>query len=281
MFATHATTRRRDHQPGAGGHRHRAVGLALPPRRPAAVAGRRRREAAHPGLHHRRRLAAPDAPTTIVRETLAAQEAGFKGAKVKVGMPHVSDDVARLKAVRDAVGDGFEIMVDANQCFTLERSAAPRAALCRTGHRLVRGAAAGRRHQRPRAAGRRQRGADRGRRVAVLAEPVRGLCAAGRGSILQVDVARIGGITPWLKVAHLAETFNLAVCPHFLMELHVSADRAPRRARRGSNTSRSSTPWPKPHGRSSTAMPSCPTRRAWASTGVGIRSRHAPVPRIA
>jgi len=44
----------------------------------------------------------------------------------------------------------------------------------------------------------------------------------GAASILQVDVARVGGITPWLKVAHLAETFNLAVCPHFLMELHVS-----------------------------------------------------------
>jgi hypothetical protein len=26
----------------------------------------------------------------------------------------------------------------------------------------------------------------------------------------------------WLKVAHLAEAFNVAVCPHFLMELHVS-----------------------------------------------------------
>ncbi len=41
-------------------------------------------------------------------------------------------------------------------------------------------------------------------------------------SIVQVDVGRIGGITPWLKVAHLAESFNVAVCPHFLMELHVS-----------------------------------------------------------
>ncbi len=41
-------------------------------------------------------------------------------------------------------------------------------------------------------------------------------------SIVQVDCARIGGITPWLKVAHLAETFNVIVCPHFLMELHVS-----------------------------------------------------------
>jgi L-alanine-DL-glutamate epimerase-like enolase superfamily enzyme len=41
-------------------------------------------------------------------------------------------------------------------------------------------------------------------------------------SIVQVDVARVGGITPWLKTAHLAETFNIAVCPHFLMELHVA-----------------------------------------------------------
>jgi L-alanine-DL-glutamate epimerase-like enolase superfamily enzyme len=44
----------------------------------------------------------------------------------------------------------------------------------------------------------------------------------GACSIVQVDVARIGGITPWLKVAHLAECFNVPVCPHFLMELHVS-----------------------------------------------------------
>ncbi|MDH5410485.1 MAG: mandelate racemase/muconate lactonizing enzyme family protein, partial [Alphaproteobacteria bacterium] len=45
---------------------------------------------------------------------------------------------------------------------------------------------------------------------------------AGACSIVQVDVARIGGITPWLKTAHLAETYNIDVCPHFLMELHVA-----------------------------------------------------------
>lgn len=44
---------------------------------------------------------------------------------------------------------------------------------------------------------------------------------AGACSIIQVDVARIGGISPWLKVAHLAEAFNVTVCPHFLMELHL------------------------------------------------------------
>jgi len=44
----------------------------------------------------------------------------------------------------------------------------------------------------------------------------------GGCNIVQVDVGRIGGITPWLKVAHAAEAFDIPVCPHFLMELHVS-----------------------------------------------------------
>ena len=38
--------------------------------------------------------------------------------------------------------------------------------------------------------------------------------------VVQVDVARIGRITPWLKVAHLAECYNVPVAPHFLMEIH-------------------------------------------------------------
>ena len=47
-------------------------------------------------------------------------------------------------------------------------------------------------------------------------------CELNACSIVQVDVARIGGITPWLKTAHLAETFNVSVCPHYLMEIHVA-----------------------------------------------------------
>src|SRR5437762_3085962 len=49
----------------------------------------------------------------LVAQTLEAKEAGFRGAKIKVGRPHVSEDVARLSAVREAVGDAFELMVDA------------------------------------------------------------------------------------------------------------------------------------------------------------------------
>ena len=46
--------------------------------------------------------------------------------------------------------------------------------------------------------------------------------ARGAASVIQVDAGRIGGITPWLKVAHMAECHGLAVAPHFLMELHAS-----------------------------------------------------------
>jgi L-alanine-DL-glutamate epimerase-like enolase superfamily enzyme len=48
---------------------------------------------------------------------------------------------------------------------------------------------------------------------------------AGGSSVMRLlsdHLAPRGGITPWLKVAHLAETFDAPICPHFLMELHVS-----------------------------------------------------------
>ena len=159
---------------------------------------------------------------TLVRETVAAQQAGFRGAKLKVGKPHLSDDVARLRAVRDAVGPGFELMVDANQCFTLSEALrrAPRYAELGiawfeeplpaddlVGHARLAAAS-----EVPIAVGE------------SLYSPAQfaAYIQQGAASIIQVDVARVGGITPWLKVAHLAEAFNLAVCPHFLMELQAS-----------------------------------------------------------
>ncbi|MDE2828504.1 MAG: hypothetical protein OXN20_00130 [Gemmatimonadota bacterium] len=42
--------------------------------------------------------------------------------------------------------------------------------------------------------------------------------------MVQPDVGRIGGITEWMKVAHLAHAFNLPVAPHAyqLIHLHLS-----------------------------------------------------------
>ncbi|MDH4060595.1 MAG: mandelate racemase/muconate lactonizing enzyme family protein [Aquincola sp.] len=162
------------------------------------------------------------ATEAIVRETVAAQEAGFQGAKIKVGLPRVADDVARLRAVRDAVGAGFEIMVDANQCFTLSEALRradaygdlgiawfeePLPADDLAGHARLAAASAV-----PIAVG--ESLYSQGQFAAYIQQ---GAC-----SIVQADVARIGGITPWLKIAHMAECHNLMVAPHFLMELHVS-----------------------------------------------------------
>ena len=52
----------------------------------------------------------------LIEDALRARAEGFGGAKLKVGRP-VREDVARIAAVRDAVGDGFEIFTDANQAF--------------------------------------------------------------------------------------------------------------------------------------------------------------------
>ena len=158
----------------------------------------------------------------LVDDALEAKARGFGGSKIKIGRPHVSEDVARLEAVRKAVGPAFEIMTDANQRFTVDE--AIRRARCLTpldiswleepltaddlmGHvRLSQSTTL------PVAIGE------------SLYSPLhfREYLQQGACSIVQVDVARVGGITPWLKVAHMAECFNVPVCPHFLMELHVS-----------------------------------------------------------
>lgn len=160
-------------------------------------------------------------PQALVDNALAARERGFRGAKIKVGRPHVVEDVARLAAMRDALDPSFEIMTDANQAFTvseaIRRARAfdefdlawfeePLPAEDVDGHvRLSRATTI------PIAVGE------------SLYHPgqFRDYLQRGACSIVQVDVARVGGITPWLKTAHLAETFNVMVCPHFLMELHV------------------------------------------------------------
>jgi L-talarate/galactarate dehydratase len=36
-----------------------------------------------------------------------------------------------------------------------------------------------------------------------------------------LDIARVGGITPWRKIAALAEAFNMKVCGHVIPEVHV------------------------------------------------------------
>ncbi len=58
---------------------------------------------------------------SIIEDTLRAKANGFGGAKMKVGRP-IHEDVARLNAVREAVGPGFELFTDANQAFSVDEA---------------------------------------------------------------------------------------------------------------------------------------------------------------
>jgi L-alanine-DL-glutamate epimerase-like enolase superfamily enzyme len=158
----------------------------------------------------------------LVGYATQAEADGWPGIKIKVGKPGAHEDLERLQAVRAAVGPAMHIMVDANQSMT-SPEAKRRARLFEKvdvywfEEPLPADDIAGHAHL----------AASTSIPIAVgesLYSPshFREYMAAGAAGIFQPDVARIGGITPWLKVAHLAEAFNVKVAPHFLMELHVS-----------------------------------------------------------
>src|SRR5690606_21512182 len=47
------------------------------------------------------------------------------------------------------------------------------------------------------------------------------LLRAGGADVLQPDAPRIGGITPFLRLAALAEHHRVQLAPHFAMEIHL------------------------------------------------------------
>ena len=51
--------------------------------------------------------------------------------------------------------------------------------------------------------------------------PFRHLLEARAIDVVMIDLVRVGGITQWLKVAGMAEAFNLPVVSHLVPEIHV------------------------------------------------------------
>jgi len=142
-------------------------------------------------------------PGALVEDALRQKEAGFGGAKLKVGRP-IHEDVDRIAAVRKAVGPGFEIFTDANQAFAVDEAIRrarhyealdigwleePLPADDVEGHVRLSNATS-----LPIAVG----------ESLYSHLHFRDYLQRGACSVVQVDVGRIGGITPWLKVAHLA-----------------------------------------------------------------------------
>lgn len=146
-------------------------------------------------------------------------DAGFDAVKIKVGKPDVREDADRLAAVREVLGPQRALMIDANQRWNLDRATSalevlsafdpawieePLRADDLTGH-----AELARRIATPIAVGENLHTAYR------FAEYLR----AGAAAIVQPNVVRVGGITPFLRIAAVAADHGATLHPHLLPEL--------------------------------------------------------------
>jgi L-Ala-D/L-Glu epimerase len=82
-------------------------------------------------------LVGDDAPDAMAREAAACAARGLSSFKVKVGRPEASDDVARVAAVRSAIGPGASLRLDANGAWKLDEARRALEALARFGPDFV------------------------------------------------------------------------------------------------------------------------------------------------
>ncbi len=150
----------------------------------------------------------------LLRQTDANLARGFRAIKMKIGRPRLAEDIERVAAMRAHLGPDFPLMVDANMRWTADQ--AIRAARALLPHdpfwleepvppddmegqaRIVREGGL------PIASGENLR---------TLWE-FRQLIAMGGVTFPEPDVTNCGGVTPFMKIAHLAEAFNLPVTTH-------------------------------------------------------------------
>lgn len=147
---------------------------------------------------------------------------GFKQMKMQLGQaPSIAQEVERVRIVRESIGTDIDLMVDVNQHWGVKEA-------IKIGHRLepynlfwledpvahddypgmARVTEA---LTTPVVAGEYQYGI----------RPFRHMLEAGAVDIVMIDLVRAGGITQWLKIAGMAEAFNLPVVSHLLPEIHV------------------------------------------------------------
>lgn len=150
----------------------------------------------------------------LLRQTDGNLAKGFRAIKMKVGRKNLFEDVERVAAMRQHLGQGFPLMVDANMKWGVDEAIRAARALQPfdltwleeptipddpAGHaRIVREGGL------PIAAGENLR---------TLWE-FKLYIAGGGVTYPEPDVTNCGGVTPFMKITHLAEAFNLPVTSH-------------------------------------------------------------------
>ena len=150
----------------------------------------------------------------LLKQTDGNLAKGFRAIKMKVGRPDLKSDVARVAAMRQHLGDGFPLMADANMKWTVED--AIRAARALQPYDLtwleepiIPDDVAG--HARIMQAGGVPIAA--GENLRSLWE-FKNYIVAGAVSYPEPDVTNCGGVSAFMKIARLAEAFNLPVTSH-------------------------------------------------------------------
>jgi L-alanine-DL-glutamate epimerase-like enolase superfamily enzyme len=150
----------------------------------------------------------------LLRQTDDNLGRGFRAIKMKVGRDRLAEDLERVAAMRGHLGDGFPLMLDANMRWTVAEAIRAARAFAPydpvwleepippddvAGHAavLAQGGL-------PVAAGENLR----------TLWDFRHLIASGGVSYPEPDVTNCGGVTAFMKVAHLAEAFGLPVTSH-------------------------------------------------------------------
>jgi L-alanine-DL-glutamate epimerase-like enolase superfamily enzyme len=146
---------------------------------------------------------------------------GIGGIKIKVGQPDYRIDLARVGALREHLGPEVPLMVDANQQWdrptairvgrALERFdlvwiEEPLDAYDAEGHAQLAAAL--------------DTSIATGEMLSSVGEHI-ALIEKRSVDIIQPDAPRIGGITPFLRLAALADQAGLQLAPHFAMEIHL------------------------------------------------------------
>lgn len=145
--------------------------------------------------------------------------AGHEAVKIKVGKPDLAEDLDRVAAVREVVGPDRRLLVDANQRWDLDTATTAVTALARHGIGWI---------EEPLRADDLAAHVELRRRIGVpiaLGENLhtvyrfREFLDAAAVDIVQPNVIRVGGITPFLRIADLARDRGATLAAHLLPEL--------------------------------------------------------------